>query len=431
MSDFGVTPNGFAVKGIEVIVAESLARARQVFGPDIDLSATSPLRQILDAKAAEDAELWKAMEAFYYSNFIATASGSNLDLLGADLGLERRQEFLSGTVLLTLANPEAGRTYRIAAGLRLVTNSAPGMTFATQEQVTLAAEQLKAEAPVVALQRGGSLPGLPAFTVEPKYLAANLRLGAATIAGVASEVFSGTNAFEADDVYRKRLLGLPRNLWTEESVRRAVLEVDGVIDVLLSDPLGGVDVSQTYFNQFKFDQRPFSAERRPLEPYFVDIVVANELTRDWEEVAAAVAEKIKTVRPIGIFPNIIQADNIDVGFRCTAVIVPGTDADALLAAMKLQVATRLSELGELKLGGDVLYSQVISALTELPGVVDIQHLHLRRQPPLFSRILFGGIPFQDEDLEVDAGENLVMGPREIARFRLDSNLIQIEERTTP
>ena len=46
---------------------------------------------------------------------------------------------------------------------------------------------------------------------------------------------------------------------------------------MISDPLGGVDVSQSYFGVFTFGKRLFSAERRLGEPYFVDVVVAHDL----------------------------------------------------------------------------------------------------------------------------------------------------------
>ena len=82
MAGFGVTNEGFNLKGFDLILADSLDRARQMFGATIDLTTTSPLRKILEVTSAEDAELWKRMEDLYYSNFVSTALGDNLDLLG-------------------------------------------------------------------------------------------------------------------------------------------------------------------------------------------------------------------------------------------------------------------------------------------------------------------------------------------------------------
>ncbi len=80
----------------------------------------------------------------------------------------------------------------------------------------------------------------------------------------------------------------------------------------------------------------------------------------------------------------------------------------------------------LKLGGNVLFSQVMRAFVEQPGVIDVQNMHLRRCPAAFGRITFGAVPFQADVLEAAVGENLLMGPTEIAIFRIDSALIDLK-----
>src|SRR5438045_738639 len=98
MAGFGVTEEGFTLKGVDVILSENLDRAQQMFGRGVDLTATSLLRKILEVAVAEDAELWKRMEDLYYSNFVSTAIGDSLDMLGEDLGLARQQLFAQGEV---------------------------------------------------------------------------------------------------------------------------------------------------------------------------------------------------------------------------------------------------------------------------------------------------------------------------------------------
>jgi hypothetical protein len=52
---------------------------------------------------------------------------------------------------------------------------------------------------------------------------------------------------------------------------------------------------------------------------------------------------------------------------------------------------------------------------------------LRRCPPLFSRINFGDRqPFQSGIIEAAVGENILLQPEEIAEFKVDSDLIEIE-----
>ena len=430
MPSFGVTAAGFTIKGFDVVLREHIERARQMFGANVDLAATSPLLKILQVVAAEDAEQWKRMEDLYYSNFVSTAIGDSLDLLGEDVGLPRRQLFAEGEVRFTIDNPAPGRQYVLPEGVVVVT-AAPVRAFSTTTPLTLSAAEPQGTVRVRAFERGaaGDIAAGQIVGPDPVYQAVYLgSLGLASIAVENQQPFSGGAAAEGDEAYRGRLLGLPRNIWTLESLRRAVLDVSGVIDALLFDPLGGVDVSQSYFNIFDFGERAFSGERRLGEPYSFDVVVAHEFAWPWRtqgpvpgifERVSAAADR---VRPVGIHPHIIQANHIDVGVQATVLVGPGYDREALLAAIKQRLA---QDIGALKLGGDVLYSQVMCAFVEQPGVVDVQNLRLRRCPPGFGRISFGAVPFQSAVIEAGAGENLALAATEIAVFRLDGELIDI------
>jgi phage-related baseplate assembly protein len=432
MAKFGVTADGFVVKGFDAIVADAMARARDAFGDDVDLSATSTVRKLLEVTAAEDAQLWRRLEDLYYSNFLSAAVGDDLDLLGEDVGVTRRFLYAAGEVTITVEQPQPGRTYALPEGTVLVTAGPPVVAFHTTAPASVSADAPGVTVAAQAFERGpaGDVPAAAIVGVDPVYQQLHLDLAPpATLRASNQQPFAGGDRTEPDDDYRARLLGFPRNIWTLESVQTAVLDVPGVIDVLLSDPLGGVDVSQSYFNLFLFGQRPFSSERRLGEPYFFDVVVAHEFARPWrtqgpvtgvyEQVVAAVDR----VRPVGIHPNVVEADHIEVGVRAQVIIQPGYDTQALLAAFSERLA---AGVGALKLGGDVLFSQVMRLFVEQPGVVDVQDMHLRRCPPAFGQITFGQVPFQTEVLEAGAGENLVMGPTEIAVFRLDSELIDLE-----
>jgi uncharacterized phage protein gp47/JayE len=434
MTAFGVTEHGFTIKPFDLILEASQERARAAFGSDVDLGSTSPLRKILEVVAAEDAELWKRLEDLYYSNFISTASGVSLDLLGEDLGLTRRNLFSGGPVTFTLTNPEPGRRYLLPEGMIVITG-APVQSFHTTEPLTLSAAVPQGTVAARAFARGrdGDIPKHAILGVDPEFRKRYLDLGQAVeLTATNPQPFVGGKDTEPDEVYRARLLGLPRNLWTVESVVRAVLDVEGVVDVEVFDPLGGVDVAQSYFNQFNFNERLFGTERRLGEPYFFDVVVAHEIGWPWETVnnVVGVYERVLAavdrVRPVGIHPNVIQANHIEVGVQATLVVAPGADTQAILAAVKERIATRM---GTFKLGGDALFSQVMRAFVEEPGVSDVQQMRLRRCPPAFGRISFGTVPFQTSVVEAPPGENVIMGPREIAVFRLDSDLIDIDVAT--
>ncbi|CCK24482.1 hypothetical protein BN159_0103 [Streptomyces davaonensis JCM 4913] len=434
MSEYGVTRDGFVLKGVDAILADTRKRARQMWatlGLTADLSATSPLAKLIEAAALEDAELWKRLEDFYYSGYVSTATGDSLDLLGSDAGLPRRELFATGTVTLTLTGGLPGRAYVVPEGTILLA-PARGQSFATTATVELTAGTPAQDVAVQALARGsdGNVPQGTITVIDPQYRAIYLAdFGPADVTVTNETDLAGGDDREDDDTYRGRQLGIVRTLWTAEAARQAVLDVDGVVDVLLSDPFGGVDVSQSVFNEFAFGERLFSAERRIGEPYTFDVVVAHEFRWPWRTTGAVrgvferVQEVLERIRPPGVHPNIIEADHIDVGVRALVVVERGSDE----AALDREIRSRLAgALGDLRLGGDVLYSQVVRTVVEVDGVLDVQRLHLRRHPAAFGRITFGEVAFQTTTVQAAVGQNLVMGPTELPVFRPDTDLHDLE-----
>lgn len=420
MTDFGVTTSGFVIKPVDVILSESFDRARAVFD-NVDLSSTSALRKILETTAAEDGEVWKRLEDLYYANFMSTAVGDALDLLGQDVGLARAQLPSTGTVRITVADPVAGQQYVVPEGAILVTGD-PVRAFGTTAPVVLDSSNRTTDVDVVAFARGpaSDVPAGAITGIDPAYHAEFLADTGAGFTVTNRAATSGGSTEESDESYRGRLLGLARNLWTVDAVAQAALAVDGVVDVVLSDPLGGVDVSQSYFDLFNFDQRAFSSERRVGEPYFFSVVVAHDFVHPWLSIGSVrgirdqVTTAVDAVRPIGIHANVVEADHIEIGLRATVVVASGSDGTGLLASIRQRLAT---DIGSLRLGGDVLYSQVVRAFVEQPGVLDVQGLHLRRLPPAFGRITFGDdVLMQAVLAEAAVGENLAMGPTELATF---------------
>lgn len=432
MSDYGVTADGFVLKGFGDILLDARERARAMWatlGLEPDLTATSPLLKLLEAGAYEDAELWKRLEDYYYSAFVGTATGDTLDLLGDDVGVARRDLFAAGEVTLTLTGGLPGRTYVLPEGTIL---RAPTATFATLEPVELTAAAAERAVGVQAYARGaaGNVAAATITVIDPAYRAVYLSdLGPADVVVANDAPTAGGQDREDDDAFRGRQLGVSRSLWTAEAARQAVLDVDGVVDVLLSDPMGGVDVSQSFFNEFAFGERLFGAERRIGEAYRFDLVVAHDFRWPWRTTGAVqgiferVSQVVGRIRPAGVHPNVISANHIDVGVRAQVVVEPGSDVAALAGAIRTRLATAL---GGLRLGGDVLYSQVVRAMVEVPGVVDVQRLHLRRHPPAFGRISFGSVPHQTVAVDAAVGQNLLMGPTELPVFRTDAVLHDLE-----
>lgn len=433
MSQYGITKSGFNLKPFQVILSEKAERAREMFGDDIDLRSTSALRKILDISSFEDNELWKHMEQLYYGNFISTASGDALDLLGEDVGLKRRFLKARGAVRFRLSGDEPGRVYHLPIGTIVETDPAiqPVKYFRTLASVSVSRESKEALVEVEAMERGGrsNVAANTIETIDPVYAERFLSLGGAHISVANEQPLTGGDRLEDDALYRVRLLGFPRTLWTLERVERAVKEVDGVVDCLVSDPLGGVDVSRRFSNIFQTGDRSVSAERQLASPYYFDVVVATYPGMPWETVGSIrgvyerIVEAIREVRPVSIFPNVIQANNVEIGVRATLKIMPGHSKDIILAHFVDEVRQRINGL---RLGGDVLHSDVLCIAKMTPGVLDVQGLHLRRYPSRFGGINFGGGLFRDAPEEAAIGENLALAPDEIAVFGVDSELIDIQ-----
>jgi uncharacterized phage protein gp47/JayE len=120
MPDYGVTTLGFVRKSYEDVVASMEARARSLFGDDIDLAEGSPVGDWNKLNAFEFAENWELAEDVYHSGYAHTADGESLNGVAKSSALKRRpatkaigvvrftgepgSEILQGTFVST-ANP--------------------------------------------------------------------------------------------------------------------------------------------------------------------------------------------------------------------------------------------------------------------------------------------------------------------------------------
>lgn len=76
---YGITEQGFVRKPYTVILEESQQKARAIFGNDIDLSDTSPDGMWIKLMCWKEDRQWQLAEDSYYSNFMSTSTGVNLD----------------------------------------------------------------------------------------------------------------------------------------------------------------------------------------------------------------------------------------------------------------------------------------------------------------------------------------------------------------
>lgn len=86
-----VTPTGFQRKTLQEIKLDLEDSFRAGLGQNIDLSAPSPLGQIVGISAKAFADLWDGLQEIYTANDPSSATGTALDVLSAITGVTRLQ----------------------------------------------------------------------------------------------------------------------------------------------------------------------------------------------------------------------------------------------------------------------------------------------------------------------------------------------------
>lgn len=453
---YGITATGFLPKPVARLLDEKQAAARVVFGPEVDLTAGSALRKLLEIMVLEEARAWVHLGLLFEDTRLSTATGDALSRLGAELGVSRPHLRATGQVTLRLAAdlPAGTPQADIAGGTRLL---APGgHDYFTTESVTLTNAARQADVPVTAFEPGPDHNLDPLATDEHGEhparldrfhpLCAAAALAARLKAEVTSDVLvidhrlptTGGELYWSDARYRDLLLGHPRNLWTPEAVRLAVSLVPGVQQVLVKDLYGGLDINQAVFGTFSFVERLFSQERSLADPYFLTVLVAPEEGAIWDgpgQLKELVTAAVDQVRPLGIAARVDQVGQVGIGFTCQITVaglpIPVGTADAMnsapeAVALKGRILDRVRRrVVTLTVGEPVRYSEVLWAVMAEQGVTDARRLRLRRFPPQVASVTLSGpdaTPAGPHECGVE--EDAAVGPAEIAR--LVDALVDIE-----
>jgi len=104
-AEYGITTTGFVKKPFLVILEENIERAKELFGDNIDLRATSVIYKFIQLRSLADSLQWDLAEKLYYSQYISTASGASLHMLVEDRGLEPQPpQKATGTVTFSGTN---------------------------------------------------------------------------------------------------------------------------------------------------------------------------------------------------------------------------------------------------------------------------------------------------------------------------------------
>jgi hypothetical protein len=419
-ASYGLTPSGFLPKPFGRLLAEKMALARGIFGDSLDLGSGSVIRKLLELTALEDARTWSALASMYDDCFVSSATGEALSRLGSELGLVRPFLEATGTVKLKLTGklPQGVSSINIPRGARMST--AGGHHVATAESVVLSPSNPQRDVNVVAFYPG------PTHNLDPSKAVNNTfpqkidrwnrldplvkelddaeRAANAVLVEIQhAQPLTGGETQWADARYRDLLLNAPRSVWTVEAIEMAVSMVPGVRLAQVRDAQGGLDINESIFGNFNFIDRMFGTERDLGSPYYFTVLIAPTPAAIWDGpdgLSASVQGAIDHLRPIGIFPRIQQAAQINIGVSGKLVVqglplptgsVATVNASSAAVNLKARITARLRRYVDgLKFGEPVRASEVIWTIMNEPGLADVQDLALLRYPASFDTVPFAG-----------------------------------------
>ena len=375
--DYGVTPQGFVPKTLQIIKGELEAEFRSVFGAGINLEPESVFGQIVGIFSEREALLWEMAEDVYASDRPDSSADASLDGLAALTGATRLPA--TKTAVTVTMGGTAGTV--LPAG-RVVSVVGSGARFLTTAEATIGAGGVVD----VACQSEDYGP-IPAY--------------AGTLTKIETPVSgwsTATNAVDAD---------VGRDVETDADFRlrrEALLREQGnsALEALRADVLAVENVESCTI----FENPTASTDSEGMPPHSVEALVTGGADAD---IAAAllgsVAGGIETHGTTSVVVEDSQGVQRTIKFSRPAdknVFVtvhlvknadfPADGADQIKAAVVAYAAARLWT------GDDVVSSAMYPAVFSVAGVVDV------------TGILIGfSLPPTDS-------ATLAIGAREIARF---------------
>ena len=358
MGKYGVTINGFRRKTYNEILADLQARAREVFGDNINLSNTSFLGMWLQNEAWEIAELWELAEDVYFSPFVDTSEGNSLDGVGKYITIARKPA-QKARGIVTIEGKEGTR---IPKGFR-VSDENVEKVFETIESKSIGETGIT-DIPIISIYPGLDMNVGPYFITK----AVNPIPGIDNIYNKESTI-DGTNT-ETDREFRERYYrSISRGgSSTREAVEAALLDMDNVVDafVVENDTMeykgdippkslyslveGGddIDIAKTILKSKAGGIRAYGDTEIEVE----DSKGVNHIIGFSRPIKKNVYVKLSIARDKG-YPG----DNVVK--RAVINYIGGEDEDGIFYK-------------GLKLGEDVVISKIMSSVMCLSGIKDIQ-----------------------------------------------------------
>ncbi|MED4933985.1 baseplate J/gp47 family protein [Heyndrickxia coagulans] len=351
--------NGFSKETYSDLIDEMEAKAKELFGEDINTKAYTPLGIILRIFAWFLSILWDNNERVYNSRFIKKAEGIQLDYHGGNRNLPREPATNSYTTLQFTGVPG----YLIETGREFTTKS--NIYFMLIEDVTL--------------DSSGNGSG-QAVSVET---GSNNNVAANTITEQAEpveEIYTVTNPVpatggtdrESDDNYKKRLL--QANEGGGKSTANAV------ISALLNVP--GVQSATAVFNK----TMAVDADGNPPKSIHAYVLggtkedIAEALFNSVSGTSQTVGQQEVTVTDISGYDHVVRfdyAEEVPIYVRLTIKTNAKFEADGI-EQLKNKIVEKIGGVDSdgiiqngLEMGQTVVISQLYNAVYQVNGLDDV------------------------------------------------------------
>ena len=355
-TEYGVTDKGFRRKLFTEILGDMITRSREVFGVKIDTSETSFYGQLIRIFAEMLSIEWEKLEEVYYSPFVNTAEGADLDNVGMYLTITRRPATKSKGMLTVYGKPGTV----IEKGFRVATES--GIAFETLETAEIKDEPV--EIPIESIGAGESNNvGAGAITVI-----LNPRQGIDNVINLYDT--EGGLDMETDPEFRARYKqSYSRGGGsTAPAIEAALLDIDKVVDARVKEnttmqvvdgiPPKAIECFVFGGEDEEIAKTIYQHKAGGIEAYgslYVDVKDEMEEIHKIGFSRANVKDiyvKLKIKRGKGFIAT-------DIPKRAVVNYIGGTDEDGI-------------KYRGLKLGDDVVYTKVINAVMELGNIEDIE-----------------------------------------------------------
>lgn len=316
-------------------------------------------RAFTEAIHSEIADLYNSLKLSIEQSSLSTASGNNLDMIGALYNVQRRslssqlvpdrvtgniEFFLNTTYTTDIIIPQGTLVYNDVSGF-----ASAQYPYEVNGAVVIPANSTRAYGTVTAKFSDTTVTAARNTLVKHNFVSPP---GVVVYCNNPKEVYSSLNA-ESDDNYRRRIISAVRGSasGTAESIRFAALSVKGVRDAKIREASFGIGSC--------------------------DILLVPESQSTIATATQLVYEKVRTIKPVGINLNVRIATKKLVDTSITLILREGTSTDIArgienqsriflnryLNSLSIGDSLSLSEIErQIRLASEIIMSVTINSL---------------------------------------------------------------------